>query len=120
VTLSTAALASLQLARSAANEQSKGVQSVGHTPLSRNFVRATPGSVEGRSVVLAGSLTSPVLRTWSGEQEFDPNGWVAGGCLAVKSYQAGIAGLSKGCEVVIGPQLVALVVTRGDRTPYRV
>src|SRR5215510_6916560 len=59
-------------------------------------------------------------RTWSGEQQFDANGGIAGGHLAVERYQRGVASLGKGCQVVIGPQLVALVVTRGDRTPDRI
>ena len=59
-------------------------------------------------------------RTWSGEQQFDANGGIAGGYLAVERYQRGVASLGKGCQVVIGPQLVALVVARGDRTPDRI
>ena len=57
---------------------------------------------------------------WSGEQQFDLDRGIAGGHLAVECCQRGVAGLGKGCQVVIGPQLVALVVTRGDRAPDRV
>jgi hypothetical protein len=71
-------------------------------------------------LVLAQYTETRKHRTWSGEQQFDPNGGVAGGYLAVESYQRGIASLCKGCQVVIGPQLVALVVTRGDHTPDRI
>src|SRR5215469_9910330 len=60
------------------------------------------------------------LRTWSREQGFDANGGVAGGYLAVKGYQRGVASLGKSCQVVIGPQLAALVGTRRDRTPDRI
>ena len=56
----------------------------------------------------------------SGKQYFDLDRGVAGGHLAVKGCQRGVASLGKGGQVVIGPQLVALVITRGDRTPDRV
>src|SRR6516225_5321680 len=56
----------------------------------------------------------------SGEQQFDLDRGVAGRHLAVQGCQRGTASLGEGGQVVIGPQLVALVVTRGDRTPDRV
>ena len=65
-------------------------------------------------------LKHRVHRTGSGEQQFDLDRGVAGGHLAVEGCQRGVASLGKGCQVVIGPQLVALVITRGDRTPDRV
>ena len=91
-------------------------------------------SVYRRSAVIPGLHYSPAWdhlchrdvnppgerRTWSGEQQFDPNGGVARGYLAVKGYQRGVASLGKSCQVVIGPQLVALVGTRRDRTPDRI
>jgi len=58
--------------------------------------------------------------TASGKQQFDPNRGVAAGHLAVESYQGGFARLGEGGQVVIGPQLVALVSACGDRAPDRV
>ena len=84
--------------------------------------RWTPHSAAGGATAPGRSdVNSPRnRRTWSGEQQFDANGGIAGGYLAVERYQRGVASLGKGCQVVIGPQLVALVVTRGDRTPDRI
>jgi hypothetical protein len=59
-------------------------------------------------------------RTWSGEQQFELDRRVAGEDLAVEGCQCGVAGLGKGGQVIIGPQLVALVITRGDRAPDRI
>jgi AcrR family transcriptional regulator len=50
-------------------------------------------------------------------QQLDPHGRVAGGQLAIEGYQRSATGLGKGRKVVIGPQLVTLVITRGDGSP---
>ena len=96
--------------------------------------RLRPGSMlRARSLVSlvrSPSVRWPICRWFRGrsaddafgsrDQQFDPNGGVAGGHLAVEGHQRGLADLGKGCQVVIGPQLVAPVLTRGDRAPDRV
>src|SRR6266516_3135329 len=75
---------------------------------------ATADDFQGCSIPLLGRpwpqrrQLSRGRRAWSGEQ-FDPNRGVAGWYLAVEGYQRSVASLGKSCQVVIGPQLVALV-----------
>src|SRR5262249_36180021 len=60
-----------------------------------------PAAAGGATAPGRSDVNSPRnRRTWSGEQQFDANGGIAGGYLAVERYQRGVASLGKGCQVV--------------------